>query len=172
MPLSWLWALVLAEVVGHLVAEGQQVEPLAGALGLARVEVLDGTAQLEQGLPDLAALGGPHSSNARTGRSSIRLEVSAALRMSASPIVRTLSACAASSGLLTCAAVRAAMKLSTLASSSGTASAQTCGAIRGAWVVDTCGGASGAVRVSEAFGASRGAAGAAAPAPWGGPGVW
>ena len=103
----------------------------------------------------------PPSWRARTGCSSIRLDVSAALRMSASPMVRTLSAWAANSGLLTAVALSAVMKPSTLASSSGSASAETWGAIRGACVVVTAAGASGAVRVSVASGGVNGATAAA-----------
>ena len=49
--------LVLAEVVGDLVAEGDHPEELLGAGGLLRVEVLDGATQLEQRRADLRALG-------------------------------------------------------------------------------------------------------------------
>ena len=48
--------LVLAEVVGDPVAERDHPEDLLGAARLAGVEVLDGAAQVEQGLADL---GGP-----------------------------------------------------------------------------------------------------------------
>ena len=49
--------LVLAEVVGDLVAERHHAEELLGAGRLLRVEVLDGAAQLEQRRADLRALG-------------------------------------------------------------------------------------------------------------------
>ena len=105
----------------------------------------------------------PPSLSARTGRSSIRLEVSAALRMSASPMVRTLSAWAANSGLLASVEPSACMNESTLASSSGTTSAATCGAIFGAWVSITRAGASAAVSWTTGSGGASGAAAAAAP---------
>ena len=60
-------------------------------------------------LPTLEPSASPPFLRAWTGLSSSRLEVSAALRMSASPIVRTLSACAANSGLLGCAFASASM---------------------------------------------------------------
>ena len=93
MPLRWLWAsLVLAEVVDDLVAEREEAEQLAGAGGLARVEVLDRAAQLEQGGADLGALGDAALlERLDRGVCSSRLEVSAALRMSASPMLRTLA---------------------------------------------------------------------------------
>ena len=105
----------------------------------------------------------PPSLSAVTGLSSIRFEVSAALRMSESPIVRTFSACAANSGLPLWAEPRACRNESTLASSSGIASAATGGAIFGACVSCTCSGASGAVRVMTGSGGARGAGSAAAP---------
>ena len=52
-----LGALVLAEVVGDLVAERDHPEQLLGAGGLLRVEVLDRPAQLEQRRADLGPLG-------------------------------------------------------------------------------------------------------------------
>ena len=92
----------------------------------------------------------PPSLSALTGVFRSRLEVSAALRTSASPMLRTLSACAANSGDRVCALVRAVRKPSTRASRAGTWAASTWGAIEGAWVAATrCGGA-GAVRVREA----------------------
>ena len=100
-----------------------------------------------------------------TGLSSIRLDVSAALRMSASPMVRTASAWCANSGLRAAVLVSATMNPSTLASSSGTSSGATWGAIAGACVATTAAGAGGAVRVSDACGGSSGAGAAAACSP-------
>lgn len=69
-PLRRLWSmalslvlrgLVLAEVVHDLVPEGQPVEPLLGARGLARVEVFDGPPQLEQGPPTVDPAASPPS---------------------------------------------------------------------------------------------------------------
>jgi hypothetical protein len=51
--------LVLAEVVGDPIAERDHPEDLLGAVRLARVEVLDGAAQVEERLTDLAALAEP-----------------------------------------------------------------------------------------------------------------
>ena len=84
-----------------------------------------------------------------TGRSSSRLEVSAALRMSASPMVRTFSAWAANSGLVGWAVASALRYSSTLASRTGMASSATAGAIFGAAVSWTAAGAAGATSVSD-----------------------
>ncbi len=107
----------------------------------------------------------PPDLRAVTGLSSIRLDVSAARRMSASPIVRTFSAWAANPGLPIASLVRAVRKLSTLESSSGTISAATWGAILGAAVSVTGLGASGAVRVSTASGGASGLGSGAAAEP-------
>ncbi len=72
------------------------------------------------------------SLSAFTGVLSSRFEVSAALRMSASPMDRTASAWAAKSGEPVCAFVMACMKASTFWSSTGTCAESTCGAIFGA----------------------------------------
>ena len=107
----------------------------------------------------------PPSLSAFTGVLSSRLEVSAALRMSWSPMLRTLLAWAANSGDRVWALVSASRNPSTRASSAGTCDGSTWGAIAGAWVVATGLGGSGAVRVSVATwsGGVRGD-GAAAPA--------
>src|SRR5450759_5037141 len=99
-------------------------------------------------LPSLSAL---------TGVLSSRFDVSAALRMSASPMDRTASAWAAKSGEPVWALVIACMKESTFWSSTGTWAASTCGAIFGAWVAVTEATAGGASSVSVAVGGFSGA---------------
>ena len=76
-------------------------------------------------LPTFEPSAMPPSFRARTGVCSSRFEVSAALRMSASPMVRTLLAWAANSGDRVWVVVRACRKPSTRASSAGTAAAST-----------------------------------------------
>ena len=159
-----LSVLVLAEVVDDLVAERQEAEQLAGAGGLAGIEVLDRAAQLEQCVADLGPLRDPPSLSALTGVFSSRLEVSAARRMSWSPMVRTFAAWAENSGDRVWALVSASRNPSTRASSAGTWDGSTCGAIAGACVAATGLAGSGAVKVKVAtwVGGVRGD-GAAAP---------
>ena len=99
-------------------------------------------------LPTLEPLASPPSLIARTGACSSRLEVSAAFRMSASPMLRTLAAWAANSGDRVCAVSSAFRNPSTLSSRAGTVAGSTCGAMAGACVAATGRGGSGAVRVN------------------------
>ncbi len=79
----------------------------------------------------------PPSRSSLTGIWSRRLDVSAAPRMSESPMSRMSSALRASSGEPTCAAISPSTYAETFASSPGSAASGICGAIAGAAVVAT-----------------------------------
>ena len=111
-----LGALVALEVVADLVAEGDDPEQLAGAGGALGVEVLDGAAQLDErrARPWSPARCRPRCI-ALTGVWSRRLDVSAAPRMSSSPMDRTSSALAVKAGELGAASSSDVTNPSTLA---------------------------------------------------------
>jgi len=118
-------------------------------------------------LPTLEPWARPPSCIALTGILSRRFDVSAARRMSASPIVRTSLALALNCGELGSVDMSASTYPDTLASRPGSAVAGTAGASFGAAVAATAWGGAGAVRVSMLSCGAGGASGAgcAAAAP-------
>ena len=90
-----LGALVLAEVVGDLLADAELARRspcCPSRLAGSRSSTVRRSSS--RVLPTLEVSASPPASIARTGVCSSRLDVSAALRMSASPMLRTASACA------------------------------------------------------------------------------